>query len=77
MTDRCIDRIVRFRGGAYMSGNNKRSDDGIITFVALIILAIVAMPLVGLYLIFKPNGSTLLGVLLVIIGVILWGMYLK
>ena len=52
-------------------------DGDILTLVGIILLCIVAMPVVGVYLILKPNGNTLLGVALVIIGVVLWGLYLK
>ncbi len=53
------------------------TDGDILLFVGLILMCIVAMPLVGLYMIFKKNGNPLLGVALVIIGFVLWGLYLS
>ena len=56
-------------------GNNRSSDSGIITFIAIIFVCIAAMPLVGIYLLMKPGASKGLGIALIIIGLILWGIY--
>lgn len=56
-------------------GRKNDTDGDILLFVGLIMLSIIAMPLVGLYLILKPNGNTLLGAILIVIGIILWCMY--
>ena len=60
-----------------MSGRNSNSDSGILTFVAIILVSIVAMPLVGIYLLCKPEASKGLGLALIIIGIILWIIYLN
>ncbi len=60
-----------------MSGRNNNADSGILTFVAILIVSIVAMPLVGIYLLCKPGDSKGLGIALIVIGLILWGIYLK
>lgn len=58
--------------------SRKSNTDGdILLLIGLIMLSIVAMPLVGLYLMLKPGGNTLLGLVLIVIGIVLWGMYLS
>ena len=49
------------------------SDDSGLGCVVIILLAIFAMPIVGLYMVFKGDeGQKALGIILTVIGVILW-----
>lgn len=59
-------------GGYYGGG----SGDGVITLLAVILLAIFAMPLVDGYLLVsgKDDGSKLLGGALLVVGIIIWIM---
>ena len=61
-----------YHGGYYGGGSR---DGGIITLLAVILLAIFAMPLVGGYLLIsgKNDGSKLLGGALLVVGIILLG----
>lgn len=55
-------------------GRSGSSNDGVMELITYAILAIFAMPIVGLVLLLG-NGSTskkILGVVLLIVGVILW-----
>ncbi|MBR1478650.1 MAG: hypothetical protein IJ608_11940 [Lachnospiraceae bacterium] len=55
-----------------MSGRNNRNlNDGALTFIAVMIVAIFAMPLVGGYLLLSGKNKALGGALLVI-GIIIW-----
>lgn len=56
-----------------MSRNNKSNDSGIGCALVLI-LAVFAMPLVGLYLAVagEEEGQKVLGVVLLIVGIIVW-----
>ena len=65
------DNLNGYRGGC-PSG----SGDGIITLLAVILLAIFAMPLVGGYLLIsgKDDGRKLLGGALLVVGIIIWIM---
>lgn len=56
-----------------MSRNSKSNDSGMGCLV-MMVLAVVAMPLVGLYLAFagKESGQKVLGVALLIVGIIVW-----
>lgn len=57
--------------------NNNRSSDGGTGCLVIAILAIIAMPLVGLYLAFAGESSEqkLLGVALLIVGVIVYAKF--
>ena len=59
-----------YNRGCYSGG----SGDGIITFLAVVLLAIIAMPLVGGYMLVsgKDEGSKLLGGVLLVVGIIVW-----
>ena len=59
-----------------MSKNSRSNDDGMGCFVILI-LAVVAMPLVGLYLAFTGERSEqkILGVALLIVGIIVYAKF--
>lgn len=56
-----------------MSRNNKSGDGGL-GFAVGMILAVVAMPLVGIYLALagESSGQKTLGVVLTIVGIIVW-----
>lgn len=56
-----------------MSRNNKSNDSGIGCALVLM-LAVFAMPLVGLYLAVagEEEGQKVLGVVLLIVGIIVW-----
>ena len=55
-----------------MSGRNNRNlNDGALTFIAVMIVAIFAMPLVGGYLLLSGKNKALGGALLVS-GIIIW-----
>lgn len=57
-----------------MSGQKSNNDGtGILMFVGILILAIYAMPFVGLWMVLSKNSDKQgLGVVLIVIGVILW-----
>ncbi len=59
-----------------MSNNNRSSDSGSGCLV-MVVLAIIAMPLVGLYLAFAGESSEqkLLGVALLIVGIIVYAKF--
>lgn len=59
-----------------MSKNSRSNDDGMGCLVILI-LAVVAMPLVGLYLAFTGERSEqkILGVALLIVGIIVYAKF--
>lgn len=59
-----------------MSNNNRSSDSGSGCLV-VVVLAIIAMPLVGLYLAFAGESSEqkLLGVALLIVGIIVYAKF--
>lgn len=59
-----------------MSKNN-RSNDGGMGCLAILVLAVIAMPLVGLYLAFTGESSEqkLLGVALLIVGIIVYAKF--
>ena len=50
------------------------SDDSGMVCLVMIILGMVAMPLVGLYMLFKgeDDGQKAIGVILTIVGIIIW-----
>ena len=50
------------------------SDDSGMGCLVMIILGLVAMPLVGLYMLFKgdDDGQKAIGVILTIVGIIIW-----
>lgn len=56
-----------------MSGNKKNNDEGIGCILTMIV-ALIAMPLLGLYFIVagKSSEQRLLGVALLIVGIIVW-----
>ena len=54
-----------------MSRRNTSGDDGVITFVAIILLIIFALPIAGLFLVGKTEHK-LLGTILIIVGAALW-----
>ena len=55
-----------------MANRNSGGDSGI-GMLVIAILAIVAMPIVGLYFLFREDPSNrVLGVVLLILGVCLW-----
>lgn len=48
-------------------------DDGTLGCLAAVIMGLIAMPILGIYLISKEDeGMKVVGVLLTIIGVVLW-----
>ena len=51
-------------------------DGGIITFIAMIIIALYALPIVGIYQLVarKSADSKVLGGVLLVVGIILWIM---
>lgn len=53
---------------------NSRSDDSGLGCVMVLLLAIVAMPFVGLYLLLtaKEEGQQILGIALIIVGIAVW-----
>lgn len=53
---------------------NSRSDDSGLGCVMVLLLAIVAMPFVGLYLLLtaKEEGQRILGIALIIVGIAVW-----
>ncbi|MDD3186158.1 MAG: hypothetical protein PHT76_12740 [Anaerostipes sp.] len=54
-----------------MSGRKK--DDGMMGCLAIVFIGIVAMPLVGVYMLVKGNDEQKgIGLVLTIIGLILW-----
>ena len=57
-----------------MSGNNRNNDSGGLGCAVMMIVAVVAMPLVGLYLLAagKEDAQKILGVALFIVGIIVW-----
>lgn len=57
-----------------MSGNNRNNDSGGLGCAVMMIVAVVAMPLVGLYLLAagKEDAQKILGVALLIVGIIVW-----
>lgn len=57
-------------GGGYYGGPG----GGILGIVAILLIAVVAMPLVGGYVLVtgKDSGSKLLGGSLLVVGIILW-----
>ena len=57
-----------------MARRGRRSDDSFDGLLIMIVLAIMAMPFVGLYLVCKgrSDGMRLLGVVMIIISVIFW-----
>ena len=59
-----------------MSNNNRSSDSGTGCLV-MVVLAIIAMPLVGLYLAFAGESSEqkFLGVALLIVGIIVYAKF--
>ena len=60
------------KDGIVMSGR-RRNDDAGLGCLVMIVMAIFAMPLVGLYMISKGDeGEKVIGVLLTIVGLILW-----
>ena len=55
-----------------MSRHSRNSkDDGIIKFVAMVILAVILLPFVGGYLSSKPEKRKM-GIALVVLGLALW-----
>ncbi len=58
----------------YHRHRGSSSDDSGMGCLVMIILAMVAMPLVGLYMAFKgkDDGQKVLGVVLTIVGIIIW-----
>ena len=59
------------------SGSRGSSDGDIIGCVAILFLCLVAMPIVGLIFLIKGDDDSqkLIGLVLVIVGLILWGMF--
>ena len=57
-----------------MSGRRNRGDDQVIGCIAMGLLCLIAMPLVGLYLMSRKGDSTAqaIGVILLVVGIILW-----
>ena len=57
-----------------MSGNNRNNDSTGLGCAVMMIVAVVAMPLVGLYLLAagKEDAQKILGVALLIVGIIVW-----
>ena len=57
-----------------MSNNNKSNDSGGLGCAFMLMMAVVAMPLLGLYLIAagEEDGQRILGVALLIVGIIVW-----
>lgn len=57
-----------------MSGNKKNNDSTGLGCVVMMFIAIVAMPLVGVYLLAagKEDAQKILGVALLIVGIIVW-----
>lgn len=57
-----------------MSGNNRNNDSGGLGCAVMMIVAVVAMPLVGLYLLAagKEDAQKILGVALFIVSIIVW-----
>lgn len=54
-------------------GRHHHNDDSGLGCLVILLLAIFAMPIVGLYMVFKGDESQkALGIVLTIIGVILW-----
>ncbi|MBQ9166113.1 MAG: hypothetical protein IJX71_04230 [Oscillospiraceae bacterium] len=52
---------------------NKRTNDSGAGMIVLFLLGIVALPVVGLYFIFKQEDpQPVLGTVLVILGILLW-----
>ena len=60
----------------YHRHRRRSSDDSGIGCFAIIILGMIAMPLVGLYMTFKgkDNGQKTIGVILTIVGIIIWAV---
>lgn len=58
-----------------MSKNNNSSDDGAIGCLIMLIIGMVALPLVGIYLMVngESDDAKAMGIVLLIIGIILWG----
>ena len=54
-----------------MSRNNNSGDDGVITFIAVVFLAIFALPIVGMLVVSKTEHK-MLGAILIIVGIALW-----
>ena len=54
--------------------SRRGSDDSGMGCLVMIILGMVAMPLVGLYMLFKgeDDGQKAIGVILTIVGIIIW-----
>lgn len=50
------------------------SDSGIITFIACMLIAVYALPVVGIYLLAagKSEGKRILGGVLTVVGIVLW-----
>lgn len=66
-----------YRGGPYYGGRRPRKDgdDCTTSCIVYFILGIVAMPLLGLYLLLKKDaddGTRAIGAVLLIVGIILW-----
>jgi len=57
-----------------MSNNNKSNDSGGLGCAFALMMAVVAMPLLGLYLIAagEEDEQKILGVALLIVGIIVW-----
>lgn len=54
-------------------GRHHHNDDSGLGCVVILLLAIFAMPIVGLYMVSKGDeGQKVMGIILMIIGVILW-----
>lgn len=56
---------------------NSRSNDGGMGCLVILVLAVIAMPLVGLYLAFAGESSEqkMLGVALLIVGIIVYAKF--
>lgn len=58
-------------------GNGRRgSDDSAIGCLVMVVIAMIAMPIVGLYMLFtaEDTDKKTLGVILLIVGIILWAV---
>lgn len=57
-----------------MNGNRKNGvDDGLMTFLAVLFAGVIAMPFVGMYLLFagKSDNSRMIGLVLIIIYLVM------
>lgn len=65
---------MAYRHHHYHRNRGGSSDDSGMGCLVMIIMALIAMPLVGLYMLIKgkDDGQKVIGLILLVVGIIIW-----